>query len=337
MTKSAAVAIDVGRIAAYDGVCDALIEREHLGVGAALRENGQRPHRHAGDDARKDLTDQRLHVPPGSDPSRRGISARRPAPVHGERAHRSSDVSRALAVLQLFQLRQRQSPTNREQLVAMQPREALEQATTLRRQLDDDRTPIPIADSAPHETCVFATRDERYGTVMLRLQSLGEPTNGRFLAARVAFDLKQYLILQRRHAVAAGDLSAPLPDPSIRALEPEREGEFTQWWHLLSAARQRIPVWGWVLIGIGLVILAIFLSSIIAIMALAVFITGVVALVKRTPTWLDFPSRKVAKWVTIVSAVVFLVTGSLTSSVTPSSSDEAIEERVVVEVPGEEE
>ncbi|UJP08907.1 DUF2510 domain-containing protein [Microbacterium sp. KUDC0406] len=85
--------------------------------------------------------------------------------------------------------------------------------------------------------------------------------------------------------------------------------------------RRRLPVWAWVLIGIAVVVLGILLSPVFAPLWLVVLITGIVALAKNTRTWLRFRSRRTATVVTVVSAVGFLITGSLSSVVLGQPSD----------------
>lgn len=98
-----------------------------------------------------------------------------------------------------------------------------------------------------------------------------------------------------------------------------------------------MPVWAWVVLGVVALGVGVLLSPIFAVILLVVLITGIVGLAKNTRTWLRFRSRKVAMWVTAVSAVGFLLTGSLANVVlsagvedpaspaaaTPDTSDEA--------------
>jgi hypothetical protein len=86
--------------------------------------------------------------------------------------------------------------------------------------------------------------------------------------------------------------------------------------------RRRVPVWAWVAVGgavsIGMVFL---LAPLIGIAALTVLITGIVALARKTPTWLRFRSRRsVITW-TAISAVVFLLAGLMTSVVYPAAAE----------------
>lgn len=86
--------------------------------------------------------------------------------------------------------------------------------------------------------------------------------------------------------------------------------------------KRRLPIWAWILIGVAAVAVGIVLSPIFAVLFLVVLITGIVALAKNTPTWLRFRSRTVATWVTAISAVGFLLTGSLANVVLNGSGDD---------------
>ncbi|GAA2013756.1 thermonuclease family protein [Microbacterium ulmi] len=87
-------------------------------------------------------------------------------------------------------------------------------------------------------------------------------------------------------------------------------------------AKRRLPVWAWVLIGIGAFGLGVLLSPIFVVIFLIVLVTGIVALAKNTPTWLRLRDRKVAIWVTAVSAVGLLITGSLANVVLAGATDD---------------
>jgi hypothetical protein len=89
--------------------------------------------------------------------------------------------------------------------------------------------------------------------------------------------------------------------------------------------RRRMPVWGWILIGLVILVPAFLLSPFVAAGALAVLITGVVALAKGTPTWLRLRSRKAAAGVTVVAAIVFLVFGGTAAAVQANRSDQRVE------------
>jgi hypothetical protein len=85
--------------------------------------------------------------------------------------------------------------------------------------------------------------------------------------------------------------------------------------------RRRVPVWVWVIVGVVSVGLVFLLAPIVGVAASTVLITGIVALAKNTPTWLRFRSRTSAITWTAISAVVFLITGLMTSVVYPSAAE----------------
>ena len=86
--------------------------------------------------------------------------------------------------------------------------------------------------------------------------------------------------------------------------------------------RRRVPVWLWVVLGLALIVGMVFLlAPLIGIAALTVLVTAIVALAKKTPTWLRFRSRRSAITWTAVSAVVFLLAGLMTSLVYPAAAD----------------
>lgn len=95
--------------------------------------------------------------------------------------------------------------------------------------------------------------------------------------------------------------------------------------------KRRIPVWAWLLIGLIAVFTVVLLSPLFAMVSLVVLITAIVAVSKRTPTWLRLRSRKAAIVVTAVSAGVFLVTGSITSAAFPTTPTVATTGGVAVE------
>lgn len=91
---------------------------------------------------------------------------------------------------------------------------------------------------------------------------------------------------------------------------------------LPRSPKRSLPGWAWILIGVVALAIGVVLSPIFAVLFLVVLITGIVGLVRRTPTWLGFRSRKVATWVTAVSAVAFLLTGSLANVVLSGGRDD---------------
>jgi hypothetical protein len=102
-----------------------------------------------------------------------------------------------------------------------------------------------------------------------------------------------------------------LPPPAASALQtaPQKRG---------------LPIWAWILIGVGVLLLGLILAPIFAPLWLVVLITGIVSLAKNTPTWLRFPSRKAATIATAVSAVAFLITGSISTGVYGASSEKPV-------------
>ncbi|MFD6816070.1 MULTISPECIES: GmrSD restriction endonuclease domain-containing protein [unclassified Microbacterium] len=92
-----------------------------------------------------------------------------------------------------------------------------------------------------------------------------------------------------------------------------------------AAAKRKIPTWLWIIGGLAAVLVTVFLSPLVALIALIVTITGVVALVRNTPTWLRFTSRRRAVIWTIASAVVFFVVGSISTALYPTDESTAVE------------
>ncbi|MCT1394675.1 excalibur calcium-binding domain-containing protein [Microbacterium sp. p3-SID338] len=90
-----------------------------------------------------------------------------------------------------------------------------------------------------------------------------------------------------------------------------------------AAVKRKIPAWLWIVGGLVAVLATVFLSPLVALIALIVAITGVVALVRNTPTWLRFTSRKRAVFWTVASAVVFFVVGSISTAIYPTDESTA--------------
>lgn len=88
-----------------------------------------------------------------------------------------------------------------------------------------------------------------------------------------------------------------------------------------TKSRRRFPVWGWVLIGLALLIPVVLLSPIIAPIALIVLITGIVGLSKGSRTWLRLKSRRAAGVVTASAAAVLLVTGGISAAALSSPAE----------------
>lgn len=91
---------------------------------------------------------------------------------------------------------------------------------------------------------------------------------------------------------------------------------------------RRIPAWLWWVLAVAGVVVAIVLSPFFALISLVFLITGIVALVKNTPTWLRFSARRTAWVVTAAAAVVFMVTGSIATTVFPQDVEPVAAERV---------
>ncbi|GAA3927796.1 GmrSD restriction endonuclease domain-containing protein [Microbacterium soli] len=87
-----------------------------------------------------------------------------------------------------------------------------------------------------------------------------------------------------------------------------------------AGGKKKLPVWAWIVIGVAALLIGVLLSPIFTVLWLVVLITGIVALVKNTPTWLRFGNRRAATIVTAVSAVCFLLTGSIANAVIGNSS-----------------
>ncbi len=76
----------------------------------------------------------------------------------------------------------------------------------------------------------------------------------------------------------------------------------------------RVPTWGWIVVGVVLLVALWLLAPFIAMVALVVLITGIVALARNTPTWLRFRSRSTAAIWTVAAVVAFAVAGSITTA-----------------------
>lgn len=82
--------------------------------------------------------------------------------------------------------------------------------------------------------------------------------------------------------------------------------------------KRGVPVWAWVLIAlVGIALLAL-LAPFFAVASLVVLITAIVALSKNTPTWMRLRNRKVAGVVAAGSAIMLLVSGTLSTSIYPT-------------------
>jgi len=100
----------------------------------------------------------------------------------------------------------------------MHRREARKQRFACRLEVHLDLPAIGFARLALHEAERLAACDERDDAVMLRLQPLGEFADGRPFAVRIALDVQQQQLLQRRHAFALrGALGEAFETPHLVA------------------------------------------------------------------------------------------------------------------------
>lgn len=81
-----------------------------------------------------------------------------------------------------------------------------------------------------------------------------------------------------------------------------------------TVARRRMPVWGWILIALVLLVPILLLSPFIAPIALVILVTGIVGLSKGSRTWLRLKSRRATIGVTASAAVLLLVTGGVSAA-----------------------
>lgn len=88
-----------------------------------------------------------------------------------------------------------------------------------------------------------------------------------------------------------------------------------------TSPKRRISNWLWVVIGIVAIGVLVILAPIVALVALVVMITAIVSLSNGKRTWLGIASRKVAGVVTVVSAVVFVASGSIAAAQYARDSD----------------
>jgi hypothetical protein len=88
-----------------------------------------------------------------------------------------------------------------------------------------------------------------------------------------------------------------------------------------AKTKKKLPLWAWIVIALVVLGIGIVLSPIFTVLWLVVLITGIVALTKNTPTWLRFSSRKTAAVITAISAVCFLLTGSVANAVIGGNAD----------------
>ncbi|MGV8881564.1 MAG: G5 domain-containing protein [Rhodoglobus sp.] len=84
------------------------------------------------------------------------------------------------------------------------------------------------------------------------------------------------------------------------------------------APKRMLPVWAWIALGVAGLIAILLIPSLVPLAALTALVTGIVALVKKTPTWLRLKSRSVALTVTASAAALLLVSGVVTANTTPA-------------------
>lgn len=86
---------------------------------------------------------------------------------------------------------------------------------------------------------------------------------------------------------------------------------------LAAARRRRMPGWGWALIALAGLVVAVVLAPLVAVIALAVLVTAIVGLSRGSRTWLRLPSRKAAIGVVAGASVVLLLAGSVSAANMP--------------------
>ena len=84
-------------------------------------------------------------------------------------------------------------------------------------------------------------------------------------------------------------------------------------------AASRFPVWAWIALGVAGLIAVLLIPSLVPLASVVALVTGIVALVKKTPTWLRLKSRNVAVTVTASAAALLLVSGVVTASSAPTA------------------
>jgi len=90
-----------------------------------------------------------------------------------------------------------------------------------------------------------------------------------------------------------------------------------------TRARKRLPLWAWVVIGLGAAVVLVLASPVILVMALVVLVTAVVGLAKGTPTWLRFRSPTSAGIVLASAIAAVVVTAPMASVWLPDDSTRA--------------
>lgn len=107
----------------------------------------------------------------------------------------------------------------------------------------------------------------------------------------------------------------PLPPaPTVTTTPPPATRREARGWI------SRVPTWGWIVAGLGLLVALWLLAPFVGLVALVVLITGIVALARNTPTWLRFRSRSSAAIWTVAAVVAFAVAGGITTATSPKAA-----------------
>ncbi len=87
---------------------------------------------------------------------------------------------------------------------------------------------------------------------------------------------------------------------------------------------RRVPVWLWVVCGVGFVLVLVVAPPLLLVAAIVVLATGIVGLVRHSPTWLRLRSSRAAVGVVVASTVVVLISGGLSAALTAAvTTDES--------------
>lgn len=84
-----------------------------------------------------------------------------------------------------------------------------------------------------------------------------------------------------------------------------------------AARRRRMPAWGWALVGLAGLVVAVLLAPLVAVIALVVLVTAIVGLNRGSRTWLRLPSRKAAIGAVAGASVVLLLAGTVSAASMP--------------------
>lgn len=85
-------------------------------------------------------------------------------------------------------------------------------------------------------------------------------------------------------------------------------------------AATTFPVWAWIALGVAALIAVLLVPSLVPVASVVALVTGIVALVKKTPTWLRLKSRNIALTVTASAAALLLVSGAVTANTTSAET-----------------